>query len=272
MRSKYLVILLSLPVVYGGGELYFYFSQSNLSRSLENARITRVGEPIKEEGLYIARGRLEARRPAAIPGIIGPEGNYLAIHFKVEVFQRHEDSHRPGNHTKVNYSYSDVFSEKPADAFYNDKVENPNPKQWPIDHKSTFAMGSDLVFKNGLKLDEKELARKWNLFKQRYLLERIDFTPPEVANRTPRRVRAGVYLLERVPGKTSIGDIRLSLSGLSAGGRIIMGAYRGGNRLEPWKGNGRYYFWPSTHWSDAQLKQRISALVVGGRGFYVWVM
>jgi hypothetical protein len=190
--------------------LQYYFIKNNII----NLNISRVDHKLKE-GIYFVVGEVSSRYPVEDPLFLAPL-NFLAIQRKVETYQWQEIS--VSGSEKKNYQL--IWSEETIDSrgfvvqgeylnptpllksaeFYNREsyVENYSAKE-VIKWGSTLNYKPLLLanFSEKLKIKDSQLAQEF-----RSLHRRID----------------GVHLyFEKVPGLSSVGDVRISWQVLEPG-------------------------------------------------------
>ena len=154
MKSKLKYIGLVLVLIFVGLEIIYYVQCAQIKAEFSNIPFVDESSELVDGVQVVASGPISAHNYANIANISPYKEDNLVLFLKVEIFQLIESSTSfPSEETDgnvistTNFYYKDGWVEKVENINNPDKKDNPNFKTWPLNVKTTNAVGSDYLFR-----------------------------------------------------------------------------------------------------------------------------
>ena len=165
------VVLIS-ALFYLGLEGFYFFKNHGKTINFSETRIIESYKKIKGKNkpVILAKGKLKAKIPVEISGLIQESDQLLTAKVKVEVYQKVRSEMRDASSSRfIGYKYEDEFVEFNSAGWKHSKWKaddriNNNYDEWPVDWVSGYHTSKNLIFRDKFELDSASTERALRMY------------------------------------------------------------------------------------------------------------
>lgn len=277
------IVVVSL-LFYVGVEGFFFLKNRDKTINIQETRVLESYKKIKgkDKPLILAKGKLSAKNPVKILGLISESDELLTAKVKVVTYQTvRSEIHDASSSRLIGYKYEDEFVEFNSAEWRHSKWQsdgrtNNNYDEWPVAWVSGYHKSKNLVFKDKFELDNEATERALGMYSL-YTSYTSYFVPEKYKESLSmsnlkidtNALRRGTLYYGKDHEKPEIGDVKIEIRVLETknkdGGANGISKYKDFRLFGSYKENeivpvnGYFYIFPAYIQRDETVLERIES-------------